>query len=457
MHPVPPPEKPKPESFFKLSRDPEPSAGAKNYLSESHVRRLSHLLASVKPPFSVGLEGEWGKGKTFFISAVMAQPEMAARYEVITFDAWAAPSDGSLLPVLLNKIGVELKIESSDWFEKVIQGGEAISSFAALPAMANPIMAAKVGIFRLCFEVLTKLRTTLTVAQREALIRDLPKQFDSHVSAALKAKDKDALLIFIDNLDRCLPSAALDLIERTRQLFKSPQCVLIIAYDVTIIDDAIKARYGATSVISGRAYLEKLVDLPLQVPPAEPRNFIAMISAHYARYTEREGAEQAMTTALSSLSMMGELFRAEFLANPRKWFRIVRQLALYMHLSGTEQLHEHLPSILLLLATREHHPALYELIRSTPQVVPHLGARALGRQWKTGEEVHSFPGIHEQRVRESLELDYGAVLEDKTAWKICYALGEQINLQKEVFSRGAGHQIRPATAYLIKIVDGMAI
>lgn len=457
MRPALSPEKPKPDTIFKLRRDPEPDKAATNYLSAKYVRRFAHLLADVEAPFSVGLEGEWGKGKTFLITAIASQPEMETRFEMVTFDAWNTPSDGSLLLILLNKIGVDLNVEPSGWFKNVIQAGEAVVSFAALPSIALPAWAMKVRILRWLLETICTLFRTRTRQQREDLIRDLPNQFDLHVSKALKAKGKSTLLVFIDNLDRCLPSAALELLERTRQIFSSKHCVVIIAYDLSIVDDAIKARYGATSKVSGRAYLEKLIDLPIKVPSAEPKDFIAMISAHYARYAKRDGAEQAMVSALSSLSMMGELFRTEFLANPRKWFRIVRQLAMSMHLSGTEQLHEHLPSIMLLLAAREYHPALFGVIKSSPQVVAHLGARALGREWKTGDETHGLPRLHEHAVRAELEITYGAVLDDKAAWQICHALGEQINLRREIFQRGAGVQIRPATTHLIKAVEALAI
>lgn len=156
----------------------------------------------------------------------------------------AAPS---LLPAALNVAGVEL----ADAASEAVQG--------ATQALA-PIAAGMLG--------------DPTDASGEDEIRDLPafrREFKKLI-ASLEATD--AVVVFVDDLDRCLPETVVDTFEAIRLFLNSPQTAYVLAASREIVESAIDSRYPELTRQDGRGighdYLEKMLQFQVSVPPLSP-------------------------------------------------------------------------------------------------------------------------------------------------------------------------------------------
>jgi hypothetical protein len=85
------------------------------------------------------------------------------------------------------------------------------------------------------------------------------------------------LVIFIDDLDRCEPPKSVNIIEAINLFLDSKDCVFIIGMDSTAVIASIETRYcdvfekikqeNSGLVSPGRIFLDKIIQIPFQVPP----------------------------------------------------------------------------------------------------------------------------------------------------------------------------------------------
>jgi predicted KAP-like P-loop ATPase len=110
-----------------------------------------------------------------------------------------------------------------------------------------------------------------------------------------KAKDKQ-VYVFVDDLDRCLPDVALDLLEAIKIFFADVNCIFLIAADENLIGQGLRLRYrdlfeqGDPKKVEelltqkGREYFEKVIQFGVRVPPRTPTQTHHFISAQYPRW-----------------------------------------------------------------------------------------------------------------------------------------------------------------------------
>src|SRR5215211_3088328 len=99
--------------------------------------------------------------------------------------------------------------------------------------------------------------------------------FHKHVSDNLKEelenikKELNAdfrLVIFIDDLDRCTPERALEILESIKTFFDIEGIIYVIGIDPQTIEPIIKTKYENNPKIDGMHYLQKIVQLPFHIP-----------------------------------------------------------------------------------------------------------------------------------------------------------------------------------------------
>ena len=97
----------------------------------------------------------------------------------------------------------------------------------------------------------------------------------------LKKKLKDSItklaegkkiIFFIDELDRCRPLYAIELLETIKHLFDVKNCIFILAWDKVQLSESIKTVYGIGMDSNG--YLRRFIDLDYQLPEPSRKDYI---------------------------------------------------------------------------------------------------------------------------------------------------------------------------------------
>lgn len=86
------------------------------------------------------------------------------------------------------------------------------------------------------------------------------------------------LVIFIDELDRCRPNFALEVLEKTKHFFNTKGIVFIYSFDKAQLGASIRALYGEMDV---DGYLRRFFDLIYKLPSSDNDNFLDYLFDKY--------------------------------------------------------------------------------------------------------------------------------------------------------------------------------
>ena len=92
------------------------------------------------------------------------------------------------------------------------------------------------------------------------------------MAASLAQSECHPLIVMIDELDRCRPSYAVELLKVAKHLFDVDKAVFVLAVNRDELTHSINALYGNDFDATG--YLRRFVDIDFQLPNPDRRAFI---------------------------------------------------------------------------------------------------------------------------------------------------------------------------------------
>lgn len=120
------------------------------------------------------------------------------------------------------------------------------------------------------------------------------------------------LVVIVDELDRCQPTFALDLLERVKHLFDVPNIVFVLFFHRDAMASVIRQMYG--SGIDTDAYLRKFISLNVDLPSKVPHNYNRDDAAHFVQEFLRSSfpasKRQNEAQFLEGLAELAPLFQA---------------------------------------------------------------------------------------------------------------------------------------------------
>jgi formylglycine-generating enzyme required for sulfatase activity len=112
---------------------------------------------------------------------------------------------------------------------------------------------------------------------REQLVH--MEQFEHAFGEALELAEVERLVVFVDDLDRCLPEKAIEVLEAIKLFLEVKGAVFVLGMDREVVERGVQARYREwfglrgpegerlELPIRGDAYLQKMVQIPFHLPP----------------------------------------------------------------------------------------------------------------------------------------------------------------------------------------------
>ena len=235
-------------------------AGSEEILSADRLDRAryakfltKYLAAEGKQRnYVLNLNAEWGAGKTWFIKRWYM--ELKAHYPTVYIDAWQQDfSDDPLLTVISSIID-QLKMIAGK--ENPIPEGmrqRLLGLFKVGGKLALKAAIKKAGLegedFSLEGEEANLLVDALCSNQKERYesIQYLKQEIRQWVEGAVGLGNGELdypAFILIDELDRCRPSYAVEMLETIKHIFDIPKVVFVLATDTEQLQHAVKVIYG---------------------------------------------------------------------------------------------------------------------------------------------------------------------------------------------------------------------
>ncbi|AGI73756.1 hypothetical protein OA238_c38090 [Octadecabacter arcticus 238] len=353
--------------------------------------------AGLTRSYVLNLDSQWGSGKTFFLKNLKDQ--ITANGQVAVYvDAWQDDHSNDPFMAVVSGIEEELKsvINDEDAFSGV---KDAVRPFVSntLKVLGSGVKSGLVYAAKRQFgqDALDKLGEVFSaegdddddiLARNAAILKATNSAIDaagvaisSSFSASKQARAsfrqnleeltrelgkldsiRMPVFVLIDELDRCRPSYAVELLEEVKHLFNVENMVFILATDTEQLAHAVSGVYGSS--FDGRRYLSRFIDRTYRFREADIGSFVEYC-LHMNGLSEND------------FTLPGTLKVFVFLSNAFKHanasLRYIEQIVDYLSTFTATWGHENLKINLILLfdlAVRAH-PESVKLDGSKPEAL----------------------------------------------------------------------------------------
>lgn len=247
------------------------------------AENLTKIIDSQNDSVVISLDSEWGTGKTTFVTMwknMLDSEEYNSKFETLYFNAWE--NDYIKDPLLAIFSEMEKQIHEED--SKLRKGIDKIKIKArpfGKAVISSGIKLATAGILNIDEIKLGDCTEEELIKLSEKLGELSIKEISVDKTVRLKFKDEMAkyqqninkkILFFIDELDRCRPTFAIELLEVIKHLFNIHNFVFIISIDKEQLSHSVSTIYGQNMDTLG--YLRRFFDLDYKLPKIEIKKYI---------------------------------------------------------------------------------------------------------------------------------------------------------------------------------------
>ncbi|WP_370753907.1 KAP family P-loop NTPase fold protein [Megamonas funiformis] len=244
----------------------------------TEIINFIRLLDSIKSNFSIAIDNDWGTGKTFFVKQVKmildAYNEHSYDYELsnleriknvidiknidlhlaVYYNAWENDNQKSPLLSLIYEIIKVAKIDTNKTDisinkEKIIKDG--------LSAIVKHFSGIDIK------ELLKCVETEAKDIFKEIKGQKSTKEQVDNILNNLLLEHGERLVIFIDELDRCRPTFAVELLEQIKHYFDNDKITFVFSTNIKQLQYTIKKYYG--EAFEAKRYLDKFFDLTISL------------------------------------------------------------------------------------------------------------------------------------------------------------------------------------------------
>jgi hypothetical protein len=267
----PPKVLPEPASPPSTTAPPAPAATT-SYSSDQPIKdkgedrfnrwpfasRIAETLAGRQDPSSlvVGVYGPWGDGKSSVL--VMMEEALAEHQHVVRvrFNPWHFGTDEQLLRSFFATLAAALGKSASTKLESAAQALERYGSVLSLASVtiAGGVVSLDPGN---AAQGLGKALSTVELdtlrARIEGFLRDSGKR----------------VVVLIDDIDRLDRNEIQTVFKLVKLSANFEYTSYVLAFDDEMVAGALGEKYGAGNAAAGRAFLEKIIQVPLHLPSVD--------------------------------------------------------------------------------------------------------------------------------------------------------------------------------------------
>ena len=289
---------------------------------DNHAQALTNFIKSCQTPLTVGIQGEWGSGKTSLLNSI-SHKLGDKEYKIITINAWEqallSKPEETLLKIvneIINNLTDELsdkekyKNKISQNFEKITKGALRVAG-AAIGGNATA-------------EVVKDL-----MDNNQSVINDLKNTLKEVTLKIVDRRNYDKIVIYVDDLDRIDPPDAVSILELLKNIFDIEHCVFVLAIDYQVVVKGLEKKFGKRNDSNEwefKAFFDKIIQLPFMMPIGQYDigNYVQSLlqQVNYLNSAQDKVNDVEVSEALTSI------IEFSIGGNPRSLKRLVNSLSL---------------------------------------------------------------------------------------------------------------------------------
>ena len=321
-------------------------AGDDNFSLHVNIRDVLDVINSESAQQLIGVCGDWGSGKTSFMHFI--EEAISDSATTFWFDSWQYEGAGILYSLMRHMTeGVSEESAVSTLLKSTVVVSGALANLVSEGGLRHVEDGAKIA------------QSVFGQEEMESRYRAICKMKDAFTgleSRILKDTRKERIVVFLDDLDRCLPENAIKTLEALKNHYIATRTVFLIGVDAQVITRALDSRYSNYSGFDADAYLDKVLTYRLRLPPCPPSGLVALL--------RRAGLQPLGEDALEEIARS---LRDCGIPNPRKTvvlgYRLRQSASVLNHLFETASdrwVFRILPAV---LALHEYHFEAFVALR----------------------------------------------------------------------------------------------
>ena len=246
------------------------------------ITTLTHIIRSIDGPCVLAVDAPWGAGKTTFLK-IWEQHLRNEEFTVVSFNAWETDFSNDPFIALSDSILHELEgYKETRHANKIKIFGELAMAVTRImtPALIKATTGGAIDVSAL-LELDKEIRREIVVkapertqAYREAreLLEGLRSALQDVAQGIAASNDGLPLVVVIDELDRCRPSYAVELLETAKHVFAVDQVVFVLAVNRSELAHSVCSLYG--SEFDALGYLNRFFDVDFRLPDPSRRGYL---------------------------------------------------------------------------------------------------------------------------------------------------------------------------------------
>lgn len=373
-----------------------------------YAKALARLAESCDTPLVIGIYGSWGIGKTTLMKLIEANLD-EAKARTVWFDPWLHQFNESpvlsLLHTMVDRFDIKeeakkLLLVISMAFSSILLKSTTTLNLKDVDALGKRYEEERFQVRQAQIRLREHFQKIVEKAQQK---RRSSNKFKKLLERLLVGKNETEskierrIVFFIDDLDRCMPSNVLSMLEGLKLYLNLPGCVYFLGVDRQILEQSIQYKYKDIE-ISETSYLDKIVQLPFTIPPISTDSIEDFINPFL--YDELKQCQELLVKGLGD--------------NPRQVKRFVNTLSLNHQLIKDLNVEDYDPRLLsLILLIQYRNKDLYRLLVNQPSLLTKLREENDNTKFIYSEYLSS-----DRRLREAIS---------------CYIIPEGITLDPYIY------------------------
>ena len=226
------------------------------------AHRIADTIADRPDPTSlvVGLYGKWGEGKTTVLNFIEDRLDENEDVVCVRFNPWLYQSDSQLLLSFFETLASAVEQTLASTSETVGKWLRTLGTALGTVSVGIGIINATPG------SALQSLGESLSSVD----VQEKRKELEKLLQNAGKR-----ILIMIDDIDRLDDGEIATVFKLVKLAADFDHTAYILAFDQQVVAMALAKRYSGADN-SGTSFIEKIVQVPLELPPADPSELQAM-------------------------------------------------------------------------------------------------------------------------------------------------------------------------------------
>lgn len=415
---------------------------------EKYSLALSNFIIRSDTPITVGLQGEWGTGKTSLMSLLLEdfnEKNIACSW-VNTWEYSLFRDANETTPGVLRGMLEKLKESCKSrgiWTLKDDTEEKFKSAARFLGGLANQIVANQTGIDVKGAAVGGgNQKSSAEVAEIKALIADLIADLIKDPKNPI-----EKVVFFVDDLDRIPPGDAVEVLEALKNIFDIPNCVFILAIDYDIVVKGLESKFGPKTDENERefrSFFDKIIQVPFSMPTGtyDIENFLVNKLKSLGTDIQEQEKELYVKAVKYSIGY-----------NPRSLKRYLNAFSLINHLKEIE-LDDEQPKgddfmLFAVLGIQISYPKIFRLLSQKPNF-PEWNkgfGNKFGVEWDEVQEKIKKFGESDLIDEEWEQVTWGACQSDSYLRARAFSVLELLNLLRDKYKDTLEDELETAMTF----------